>query len=338
MSIGFIGGSGHHYLRSAVKDEAIERIAVASDGYDRDASKSFLQSLRDANPRREIEWFDNGAAMLDTFKPSVVSVVSVGGVYGFNGLWNAETLVRNIPTVSDKPIASTWEQLLKLNELVEANPSRILLTEFDFRARPEFRAARECVQKGAIGEIVLATAQKSYRFNTRPQWYRSREWYGGITLWIASHGLDGVEFVTGLKIVRSTGRSGNRSRPDYAGTEDHVAIVAELDGGASAMVHADFCRPASASSHGDDRLRVVGSRGQIKICGDGICRLTTVDQPETVVNPMTRVLPIEHEFLATIRGEGAEGVYSTRQSLRTAAMLLRVRDSVDRGEWLSIER
>src|SRR4029078_4948767 len=133
---------------------------------------------------------------------------------------------------------------------------RIVLTEFDFRARAIFRAARHAVRDGRIGVPVLAPAQKSYRFATRPDWYKDRDRYGGTMLWVASHGIDAIRFVTDRKILAAVGRGGNVSRPKLGSMEEYVTAIFELEGGGSGIVHADYYRPDKAPTHGDDRLRV----------------------------------------------------------------------------------
>ena len=330
MKLGFIGGSGHHYLRHLLGEPAHAgtAVAVAGDGHDAAASAAFAAVI--GRDRPDVSWFDDGRDLLDQFRPDVVSV---GAVYGDNGEWNAAAMERDIPAVTDKPAAATWGQLDRLREL--ATPGRVLLTEFDFRCRPEFRAAREAVLSGWVGAVALATAQKSYRFGTRPSWYGNRAAYGGTLLWVASHGLDGVEFVAGQRIVRVIGRQGNVSRPAMGTMEDHVAVLGELAGGGTAMVHADFCRPAAAATHGDDRLRVAGSRGVVEV-RDGRCVLITDDAPAVDLTDTVVVRPIQHELLAAAMGEPS-ACFSTKATLAAAELLLAAPGTrrMGSGGWIS---
>ncbi|HEX4125038.1 MAG TPA: Gfo/Idh/MocA family oxidoreductase [Tepidisphaeraceae bacterium] len=335
MKLAFIGGSGHHYLRQLPAEPAFAEteIAVASDGHDAAASAAFAESLRHGGVARPVRWFDTGRELLDTFKPDLLSV---GAVYGYNGFWNAAALERDIPTVTDKPAAATWPQWHRLRELASANPKRILLTEFNFRSRPEFRSARDAVLAGEIGTVVLATAQKSYRFGNRPSWYGDRDAYGGTMLWIASHGIDAIRFVTGQRFVRCVGRQGNLSQPRFGSMEDHVALLAELQSGATAIVHADFCRPAAAPTHGDDRLRIVGSHGVVEVT-QSRCQIITEKLPPTDITNRIAVRPIHLELLAIALGEPSS-LYSTSESLESAHVLLTARDSADRQQWMATER
>ncbi len=320
MRLAFIGGHGHHYLRGALDypGAAVERpVPVAGDGVDNEKARAFGASLG------AIRWFDDARDMLDTAQPDVVSI---GAVYARNGEWAAAALERDIAVVSDKPVASSWEALIRLKTLTEGT-QRLLLTEFPFRAQPEFRAARAAVAGGLIGEVVLATAQKSYRFGTRPPWYDDRALYGGTLLWIASHGIDLLRFTTGQRLLPLSGRQGNLSQPEYSTMEDHVLCAFALEGGGSGLVHADFLRPSSAKTHGDDRLRLAGSRGIVEV-RDGRCLLTTHSQPETDITDTVPTVPVYQALLAALACGGDE-YYSTAASLEMAELLLQARDVAD---------
>lgn len=325
MKLAFVGGFGHHYLRGALAFHPDWQIAVSGDGVDSQAAQSLCKKISYA------QWFEGPRDMLDSFAPDLVSV---GAVYGVNGDMVALALERDISVVSDKPVAATWTQLERLRELTQGN-SRALLTEFPFRSQREFRAARQAVNEGAVGEVVLATAQKSYRFgDSRPQWYGDRDLYGGTLLWIASHGIDAIRFCTGQEFTCATGTRGNLSRSDYGSMEDHVTALFELGNGGSAIVHADFLRPQSAPTHGDDRLRIAGSQGVVEV-RDGRCALISGSQGARDITDSVQVRAVHEELLAALHGETDE-FYSTVESLGVAEILLKARDAVDGRQWVSL--
>ena len=324
MRLAFVGGYGHFYLSAATGSAGA--VAVASDGVDTEAARKRHASLLDAGAA----WYDSPVELFDAFGPDIVNV---GAVYAHNGSVAVEALRRGVRVVSDKPIAADWPTLSAIREA--AGEDGVALTEFDFRSKATFRAAAEAVKAGEIGDVVLATAQKSYKFGTRPDFYRRREDYGSTILWIASHGIDGVRFVTGQRLVSVTGRHGNVSQPTYGDSfEDHCVTTFALEGGASAVVHADLCRPKAAASHGDDRLRVVGSRGVVEVRDDR-CVLTTHDQPETDITDRVGATPL-HEALLAAASDGDTTWYSTNETLKTAAVLLAARDAADTGQSVPI--
>jgi predicted dehydrogenase len=326
MRLAFIGGHGHHYLRGALTDPQIEiddPIAVAGDGHDDAAAEELARSLPNAR------WFADPVEMLDRFMPHAVSV---GCVYGYTSDLAAMVLQRDIPVVSDKPIASTWQQFARMQEIT-ANTQRVIATEFDMRCRPEFAAAKEAVAAGLVGDVVLAVAQKSYRFRTRPTWYGDRKSYPGTLMWIASHGIDAIPFVTGRRYRKVTSVQGNISRTDYPDFQDHCIAMFQLDNGGSAVVHADFLRPNKADSHGDDRLRVIGSKGLIEIRANK-CLLTTNDREETDITQSGITRPLHVELLAALERQSEK--YGTASSMELAEILLKARDSVEKGTFVDL--
>jgi predicted dehydrogenase len=327
MRIGFIGGFGHHYLRGALNDPSLEierPVGVAPSGPADDQARPLAQRFG------EVRFFENPIALLDEYQPQVVSV---GGVYADNGDVAAAALQREIAVVSDKPIAGTWAQLERLHQLLDGS-RRVLLTEFDFHSRAEFRAARVAVRSGRIGMPVLATAQKSYRFGRRPAWYRDRALYTGTMLWIASHAIDAIAWTTGRRVLRITGRQGNVSKPEFGSMEDHCAAMMELEQGATGIAHADYLRPDGSKTHGDDRLRIAGSEGVIEV-REGKCMLLGRDGNEMDVTRSIHPRPIHIELLDAIGGEDPE-LYSTAQSLEMAAVLLAARDAADQQRWIDV--
>ena len=328
MRLAFIGGFGHHYLRGALSDPAmqIERpVAVAPSGPEDDRAEDLAHRLGDAR------FYRDPSEMFDQFKPQLVSV---GATFGRNGDFAADALERDLLVVSDKPIASTWQQFERLQKLTTREKKRILLTEFDFRSRPEFRAAREVVRTGRIGTPVLATAQKSYRFGSRPKWYADRNLYAGTMLWIASHAIDAIWFATGKKLIAVTGRQGNVTKPNFGTMEDHCAALFELDGGGTGIAHADYFRPDKTRTHGDDRLRVAGSEGVVEVRGGKCVLLGNAGEDEDVTN-LVATKPIHEELLAAFRGE-SQDLYSTAASMEIAAVLLHARDAADKQDWRKI--
>lgn len=327
MRLAFIGGNGHHYLKGIVSDAQLNpglSVAVAGDGADSEAARRWAGGLGVS-----YTWYDDPRKLLDEFKPEFVSV---GAVYARNGEMAILCGERGVPVCSDKPVAVTWEQLERVRKVFRAGSegasARVLATEFDFRCRAEFRAARDAVARGEIGEPVLLTAQKSYRFGTRPKWYGERAVYGGTMLWIASHGIDALRFVAGRRITSAMGRQGNLSHPELPQFEDHCSALFALEGGATGIVHADFLRPVKAATHGDDRLRVAGTRGVLEV-RDGRCRLTTHDQPERDITDSASPQPIHRALLDALRGQSQE-YYGTAWSLELAAVMLAARDGADK--------
>ena len=189
---------------------------------------------------------------------------------------------------------------------------------------------------GRIGEVVLANGQKSYRFgDKRPDWYGDRSLYGGTILWVAGHAIDWVSFCTGLKYKSVYGQQSNVSKPDYGSMEEVTVNVLEFENGGHAIIHADYNNPQKAKTHGDDRLRVVGSKGRIEITY-GVCMLCTHEEEEIDITGEVQVDEIPDEMLAALRGENTEN-YSSEASLEMARVLLYARDAADKRAVVEIK-
>lgn len=328
LRLAFVGGYGHHYLRGALGDPdvQVEAVAVVSDEVDAEATRGHFARELAAGA----QWFDSVAEMIERFRPTVVNV---GGVYGRQWEPACAALRAGVPVVCDKPVAASWEAL---EEVRRAAQGQTLVTEFDMRARQSFRAAAHAIGRGLIGDVVLATAQKSYRFGeSRPDFYRRREDYGSTMLWVASHGIDAIAFTTGLRFTSVTGLHGNLSKPGYGQFEDHCVAMFTLERDAAGVVHADYLRPAGATTHGDDRLRVAGSLGVVEV-RDNRCRLITHDGPERDITEDAAPLPTHRALLDAVF-LGDTHLFSTAHSLEIAAVLLAARDAADRRERVTIQ-
>ena len=326
IRLAFVGGHGHHYLRPLADERSggrIAAVAVASDGHDAQAARRKFASLLDDGAA----WYDSPEAMVEEFSPTLVNV---GAMYAHAGPINAMLIARGIATVSDKPVAATWDDLRRV-EAACSDSAAPLVTEFDFRCRATFRAARAAVARGEVGTPILAVAQKSYRFgDARPAFYARRADYGSTMLWVASHGIDALTYVTGLTLTRVTARHGNLARPDYPELEDHAAAIFDLSNGGTGMVHADFLRPAAAPTHGDDRFRLVGSDGQIEIRDDRCELITRSAGPRDITDEARGEPPHEAILRAVLAGEQEH--FSTAATLAAARAMLAARDAADTGE------
>ena len=113
--------------------------------------------------------------------------------------------------------------------------------------------------------------------------------------------------------------------------EDHVALAARMEGGATAILTADFLRPQQAPTHGDDRLRIAGSQGIVEVLHEECTLVTHEAAPQVIGRGPTENIAVAREFVATLRGQG-RGVFSAAETLRMARALLAARDAADAGK------
>ena len=207
IRIASIGDAGHFNIRRGFGQiEGLAYVAAASDGYG-------LPRPLDALPESSI--YADYRAMLDEIRPNVVTL---GCWYAHNGEVALECLRRGIHVVTDKPALNTWEELDQATRLCRENPELVFITEFATRMTPASRAAHDAVRAGEIGRPVLVRGQKSYRFGARPDFFKRREHFSGLVMWVASHAIDFASWASGLDYVSFQGLQGNLVAP-------HLTVV-----------------------------------------------------------------------------------------------------------------
>jgi predicted dehydrogenase len=236
-------------------------------------------------------------------------------------------LEAGIHVMAEKPVATDWPTFHRLRKAALKGPSR-LSALFTMRYLGGWQVIHEQVARGVIGRPLLAFSQKSYRWGTRPDFYRQRATYGGTIPWIGVHAIDSVLWATGLDCTAIAGFHGNGAHPDYPGCEDHVTLSLQLTDGAVACVSCDYLRPGRAPSHGDDRLRVAGSEGVIEALDHGrrVCLLHN-DRPPCELD-VPEQPQIFADFLQSLQG-GGEHRIAAADALRITELCLYARDAAD---------
>lgn len=208
---------------------------------------------------------------------------------------------RNIHIVTEKPLATSLEKLERVRRALAQSKSRMTML-LTMRHDPLYVRYRELIQGGAVGNVVLATAQKSYQLHTRPEWFKHQDRLGGIIPYIGIHAVDLIRWTTGLEMTHVAGFQGRIGKPEMKETENHASLVFRLSNGGSATVRLDYLRPMQAGSHGDDRLRVAGDLGTLEIGAPGdakILHLTGDKPPQRIVPTPTSNLFVD--FVESLR-------------------------------------
>ncbi|HXV43224.1 MAG TPA: Gfo/Idh/MocA family oxidoreductase [Anaerolineae bacterium] len=169
--------------------------------------------------------------------------------------------------MSDKPGFTTLNQLAEARR-VQAETGRIYSICFSERfENPATVKAGELVQVGAIGRVVQTVGLGPHRTNlsSRPDWFFSREQYGGILTDIASHQVDQFLYFTGsIQAEIVAAQVANYKHPQYPEFEDFGDLILRGNGG-TGYIRVDWYTPAGLSTWGDGRLTVLGTEGYIEI-------------------------------------------------------------------------
>lgn len=324
IRVGLIGLKGHQgTILNGVQAMGDARlVAVCDDDRDRLDGVSGWPSADDTT-----QTFTDPAALLDEVELDILGVCGTDAERAPMILAAAE---RGVHVIAEKPLAMDLDELAQVREALDRTGIHLsmLLT---MRFEPPYITMRRLIGEGAIGEVCLATMQKSYRLGDRPQWQRSRETFSGIIPFIGIHALDLIRWVSGRDFTRGAAWCSNVGHPDVGDLEDNASVAVQLDNGASATARMDYCRPAAAPTHGDDRLRIAGGEGVLEwiFNNDELTLITNEQEPRAV--ELDEKIDQFANFMASIY-DGADSWASAEDCLRMTDVCLRLREVANSGE------
>jgi len=330
VRVGLIGTDGHIgvLLGSIPRLPGVELTAFAKSLPDDDASglsrnKAFTEKTR---------IYDQFERMLEKEELDVVGVFLP---YYRNAEASTAAARKGIHVVSEKPLATTLADLAALKKVVDESNVR-LTSMMNMRCFPPYRAARKAIRDGLVGEPILLTSQKSYRFGAaRPWFYKDQETYGGTIPWAGIHSVDYMRWTSGREYVRVSAWHGNKDHPEYPGFQDHAGVLFKLDNGGTAMCNLDYLRPETAPTHGDDRLRIAGSEGVVEVKGaEGrVLVITASGGPREL--ELSEEIDFFADFLGELAGEG-EHLISQEDAFRLTEVCLKAHNAAETGEWTDV--
>jgi predicted dehydrogenase len=204
-----------------------------------------------------VKTYTDARRMLDSEQLDVVGVCNRISDHAAAVL---ECLNRKLHVIAEKPIASEPRDLERIKEAVEGGPAR-LTSMHPMRYQPEYKALKRIVDSGEIGEVIQIDAQKSYKVSKRAPWWYKRETYGGTIPWIGIHMVDLMLYTTGRNLIETFSYQNHIGFPETGDTENVTASIFKLDNGGVALLRMDYLRPQAATTHGDDRMRLAGTKG-----------------------------------------------------------------------------
>lgn len=326
MRVCMIGGSGHsHTILGQLDHPDIFPLEICGccRGFEGEALGGAMKTLLQ-DRGMDIPQFSSYGEMLDRADPELVVV---DGLFAHHGPMSVEALNRGIHVYAEKPVATTLKGLSLLRRAAERGNARLgaMLTT---RYEAPFYTARKLIREGAIGRIRLVQAQKSYRLGQRPAFFGDRQQFGGLIPWVSIHMIDMILWLTGKKCKRvyaSHNADDNRGNGDL----EMVALCSmELEDHILASVTTDYYRPDDAPTHGDDRIRIVGTEGILEIMKD---TLTLIDGEGCREMPLDTPPDLFGDFLRHIRDELPTGGVGGLDGLYSSYVSLMLRQSADEG-------
>lgn len=317
--LAIIGAFGHvnYVLRSPALSRC--RIVGMAPGVEEDKQELAALSRRcELHP--DWPYYIDFRQMLQEAKPEIVVVNSI---FAHNCTIAIACLEAGCHVLCEKPLATELQQLETLKRLAEKSGLH-LKGLFGLRYENPFFTLQNAVHSGLIGDLILINGQKSYKMGNRHPMYSKRETYGGIIPWVAIHAIDWIAALTDRPVLQVQASQTRVCNGDNGDMESAALCIFNLEGGILASISADVLRPEGAGSHGDDRLRVVGSKGILEMA-EGTVTLTDASGSRKL--PLLSPGDLLTDFIDQVDtnpGGSVDGIYATKVALYA-------RQAADRG-------
>jgi predicted dehydrogenase len=256
--------------------------------------------------------------------------LDIVGVCGENG-GRAEILQacsERVPAIiSEKPLTLTLAELAAVRKSIERHNTALTML-LTMRFTPIYQAMRRIVQGGEIGEVVAMDAQKSYKLGERPDWMKSRKTFGGTIPYIGVHMMDLMQWISGRRFVEVSAFQSTVGMPDLGEMENVASLSFRLDNRGVASLRMDYQRPETAPTHGDDRLRIVGTKGIVEF--QEAQGLTLVTQKESLrkITDLPPSRPLAVDFIESLYG-GPPHQLAREEIFRISEQILKARTAAE---------
>jgi len=257
LRLGMVGVLGHagEILTPLPHIPDVELVAVA------EADPAELARIRKRPVAEKATFYSDYRRMLDAEKLDLVGVCTSNGDRAASVIAVAE---RGLPLIAEKPLALSRAEFERAKKAVAASAKPIWLL-LPLRYEPQFLAMRQLVKDGVVGDVGMISSQKSYKAGVRPVWMKERASYGSTILWIGIHMFDLMRWTSGRDFTEVFSYQAQVSAPPGIGQmENTTTTILKLDNGGTASLHMDYYRSEAAPTHGDDRVRIAGSKGVVE--------------------------------------------------------------------------
>lgn len=322
VRVAMVGFDAHpgEVLNPSLDHPSVEVVALFDDDPETAARYARNPKLKDARVYRDY------GEMLDKEKPDVAGVCN-------SNSRRAEAVIacleRDIHTAAEKPLAIEREDLDRVVAAAKRSKAKLTML-LPMRFSPPYLAMKEIVDSGEIGEVIQIGAQKSYKPSKRPEWFYKRKTYGGTIPWIGIHMVDLMRWTSGRDFTEAFSYQNKLGFPDTGEIENVTASVFQMDNGGAATLRMDYLRTLNARTHGDDRLRLAGTKGIVEYMdATGVTVMSGNRPPEKLEQlPARRTLFIE--FLDHIYNGKPEPV-TWHDIHRGCHIVVAARDGAEQG-------
>lgn len=331
MKLALIGNSGHYdYYAPVLQDlPEVKVVAVARS----QPGESMARFDRAPGVTPETPRYEEYRTMLERESPDIVQLcVQTNQIPSLA----EECLRRGVAVMAEKPLARDLATLERLYSV--AKEAGVPLAPLHgYRRMDCFALVADLVSGGRIGEPLAGYSQISYKWGkSRGDAFRTRATFPGIVPFIGIHVIDWLLWMLGDVFVAVQGWECTAAHPDYPGCASQAGFLLRMRNGGVVAVSLDFLRPEGAPTHGDERVRLSGTRGVVEsLAVDG--SVTLIDEeggPRALQVP--RVENWYTTFVRHVQGKGPSFI-TLEQACRVTEIALKAQRAIDEGTtvWLT---
>ena len=235
----------------------------------------------------------------------------------------AEVMAAGVPALCEKPCGLTVAEATRCAGIA-AEAGLLLQVAYWRRFVPALAKLRQQMLGGDLGDIL---AVNCYQWDAAPPGAEFRGSSGGIYVDMGVHEFDQVRWLTGQEFTRlsSAAAASGGTDPDCA------QLVAELDGGSTAVVSLGRWHPAGDSC----KVEVFGTKGTVSAwfldpaSGDAVFREALRLQAEDFARSATAGSPDAPVVGATVAGATVAGATVAGATVADAIAALQIASLAD---------
>ena len=273
-----------------------------------------VEAAKTFSEKYGIKCYENIDEILNDKNVDIVCICTPSGTHAELAI---KFLNAGINVVVEKPMAINTKDCERIIEASEKNGAKIMVVS-QLRTSPDIKRAREIVQTGKLGKLVLCDLYMKY--------YRSEDYYkgswrgtlkmdgGGALMNQGIHGVDLLQYIVGpVKNIKSI----VKTLVHNIEVEDTAVSAVEFENGALGVIEAT----TAVNPSFDREMKVHGTKGYMYICDNCIEKLVVdgEEQPCEKYNSLgsssdpTAVQYFEHAkqfsaFIDVINGQDIEYV------------------------------
>lgn len=269
----------------------------------------------------------------DLLNSPEVDIIAIGDYYGRRGELAIRALKAGKHVILDKPICTSLAELDEIERLAKEKNLKVgsmLSLRYSHYTAP----AKELIESGQLGEIhaVSFNGQHPLNYGSRPMWYFEPGKHGGVINDLGIHGVDLVEYLTGMKLKAVTAaRAWNAFATEQPDFRDCTQFMYELENGCGVMGDVSYSTPNHLGFKNPYywQFLIWGSKGMLRFAEDGKPMEAYLDYGKEVRHITGAPVTNNHitDFLDEI--EGKENVLvTTEQVIQSQRSTLIIQSSV----------